>query len=153
MTFPSPVRLLTKHKFPLFVDSPTVECHPSKKGGSECHLDQFVDLDLDLCYLRSMRPGAGRERTLSSIDFAINLCHGRTKPRRQRDQQWRYWAMSFPARNDGVAADKAVDKVPLITPSRKHNLTNTKTSTSEWSFAAVIRSGINHREAGKATCA
>lgn len=73
--------------------------------------------------------GRWQGETLSSIDFAINICHGRTKPRHQRGQQWRYWTMSFPARNDGVAADKAADKVLLITPSRKHNLTN-ETSTS-----------------------
>lgn len=33
----------------------------AEKGGCECHLDQFVDLDLDLCYLRSVWPGDGRE--------------------------------------------------------------------------------------------
>lgn len=152
MTFPSLVRLLTKHKFPLFVDSPTVECHRSWKGGMRMSFGS-----VRWSWSRFMLPAlgvAGRwERTLSSIDFAINLCHGRTKPHRQGDQQWRYWAMSFPARNDGVAADKAVDKVPLITPSRKHNLTNKNFYLRVEFRRRVIRSGINHREAGKATCA
>lgn len=46
---------------------------PSKKRGCECHLDQFVDLDLDLCYLRLVWLGDGREHEVP-IDFAINLC-------------------------------------------------------------------------------